>query len=629
MSGILRIHTVTAEGFLPVADAVIDVTEKSGNLLYHIMADANGDTEELVLDAPDAALTLDPNYREPAYATYDIHATATGFNTATVYNVEIISSTSSFLVIRMHTKQAAAITNVSTLHQEEYPVALPPFGHSRITTASIDLLAADNNNEEQIIIPPVGLLLPNEQLQFTNHAYQSVRTVYIPENITVHLGRPQDSSARNVTIPFIEYVANVASSEIYPTWPYNSLVANIHCIISFALNRVYTEWYRSRSFPFDITNSTSYDQYFVYGRNIFDNIYEIVSDVFNVYTRRFGFRNPFFTAYCNGTTTTCRGLSQWGTVNLANQGKTPLQILHYYFPDDLELIGTDNIMGIEETYPGQPLRRGSTGPHVQKMQVYLNRIRANFPLIPTIPNPNGVFEETTDAAIRTFQRVFNLSSDGIIGKATWNLIAFTCFGVIKLAELDSEGERVSIGRIPPSVTLRQGSRSPDVLELQFILNNVSAFYESVPGVIQDNIFDAATKNAVIQFQKTFGLTEDAIVGPTTWNKLYAVYKGIKENAMVPPAPLPSTGNIPQYPGTLLRIGSRGPNVKLMQTYLNTVRTVYDSIQPLLIADSVYGTDTKNAVISFQQQFLLSPDGVIGPITWHKIVEMFNIVTGGV
>lgn len=594
MTGQLKVNAVTALDNLPIANAKIKIIDKAGELLYSGYTDANGVSPIYDIEAPDVELTLDQNYNHAACSFVDCEVRAEGYNTVIVNDVEIVSTSTATLKVEMHPMEATA----------------------------------DIPNIEIINIPPIGLLLPVDQQQ-TTEPYYSIRQVQIPDYITVHLGVPQDTTARNVKVSFIDYIANVASSEIYPTWPYNSLVANIHCIVTFAINRVYTEWYRSRGFPFDITNSTSYDQYFVYGRNIFDNIYEIANNVFNVYARRFAFRNPFFTEYCNGTTVTCRGLSQWGTVDLANRGYTPLQILHYYYPNDLELIGTDNIAGIQQTYPGYSLKLGSTGAYVQKMQVYLNRIRVNYPLIPVIPNPNGVFDASTDAAVRTFQRVFNLTADGIIGKTTWNSISFKYFGVIKLAELESEGERIGIGKTPPNVVIQQGSRGVNVVELQFIINYISAFYESIPTVIQNGDFNAATKNAVIQFQKTFNLTVDGIVGPRTWAKLYSVYNGIANNTVIPPSPPPPGGTNPPYPSTPLRLGSSGSNVMIMQTYLNTIRTVYNSINPLLIVDGNFGVNTRNAVISFQQQFLLVPDGIIGPITWNKIVEMFNRVTGGV
>ncbi|MDD6097960.1 MAG: spore cortex-lytic protein, partial [Oscillospiraceae bacterium] len=203
-------------------------------------------------------------------------------------------------------------------------------------------------------------------------------TPFIPETITVHLGTP-DSGAANVTVNFPDYVKNVASSEIFPTWPESSLRANIYVITTFALNRIYTEWYRSRGYDFDITASTQFDQKFINGREIFENISRLVDELFNDYVRRQGSIEPLFTSFCNGTTTTCAGLSQWGTVTLAEQGKTPYEILQYYYGDDIDIVKNAPVKSAQFSFPGIPLELGSSGNDVRTMQIYLNRISRNYP----------------------------------------------------------------------------------------------------------------------------------------------------------------------------------------------------------------------------------------------------------
>lgn len=259
----------------------------------------------------------------------------------------------------------------------------------------------------------------------------------IPETITVHLGAP-DQAAENVTIPFAEYIKNVASSEIYPTWPEAAIRANILAQISFALNRIYTEHYPSQGYDFDITNNTQYDQNFVRNRDIFENISQIVDDIFNDYVVRQGSVEPLFTQYCNGTTSTCDGLSQWGTVDLADQGLIPYEILQYYFGDDINIVFGAPVQGIERSYPGVPLRQGSAGEDVRILQRQLNRISDNYPAIPKLL-VDGFFGVETEAAVREFQRIFNLTPDGIVGKATWYKIKKTYNGVKGLSELYSEG----------------------------------------------------------------------------------------------------------------------------------------------------------------------------------------------
>ena len=262
---------------------------------------------------------------------------------------------------------------------------------------------------------------------------------YIPQQITVHLGSPS-SNSENVTVSFSDYVKNVASSEIYPTWDEEALKANILAIVSFALNRVYTEFYRSRGYDFDITNSTAYDQFFVKGRSFFENVSELVDELFNDYLRRPGFLEPLAAKFCNGTTVTCEGLSQWGSQYLAQQGYSTNQILQNYY-GDVETVENVPIRGIASSYPGVPLRQGSTGPDVVVLQVSLNRIAQSYPAIPKIPATDGIFGPKTEAAVIQMQQIFGLNPDGIVGKATWYEIVRLYTAVTRLSELRSQGQQ--------------------------------------------------------------------------------------------------------------------------------------------------------------------------------------------
>ena len=349
---------------------------------------------------------------------------------------------------------------------------------------------------------------------------------YIPRTITVHLGRPSDTGAENVTVPFPDYIKNVASSEIYPTWPDSALRANIYAQISFALNRYYTEWYRSRGYDFDITNSTQYDQAFVRGRDIFGNISDIVDDIFNSYVRRQGTIEPYFTEYCNGTTVTCPGLSQWGTVELANQGYTPYEILQSYYGDDIDIVQNAPVRTGTPSYPGYALQEGDAGNDVQRIQAQLNRISRNYPAIPKIYPVDGVFGKETTDAVREFQRIFGLTVDGVVGNATWYRIAFLYTSVKKLAELRSEG--IALSDLPQQYeqVLREGDTGNNVRIIQYYLSVIAAFYDTVPDVAITGVFDEATKNAVIAFQNVFGLTPDGIVGRNTWRDINRTYRGI-------------------------------------------------------------------------------------------------------
>ena len=274
--------------------------------------------------------------------------------------------------------------------------------------------------------------------------------------------------------------------------------------------------YRNQGYSFDITNSTAYDQYFIYGRPIYESISRVVDDIFNEYVRRQGQLAPYFTSFCNGTTVSCQGMSQWGTVTLADRGYTPLQILRSYYPNDIEIVQTDIITNVLSSYPGTPLKQGSSGLDVQTIQTWLNRIRRNYPAIPSITDPAGTFGSSTKAAVTKFQSVFNLTPDGIVGKSTWYKISRLYAAVTRLAELDSEGTTLGIGTVPPNSVLRQGSRGPDVITLQYLLDVISEYYPGIPAPAQDGIFGSGTRQAVIAFQQIMGLQPDGIVGNLTW-----------------------------------------------------------------------------------------------------------------
>ena len=250
----------------------------------------------------------------------------------------------------------------------------------------------------------------------------------VPEYITVHLG-PPDQTAENVTVPFTDYIKNVASSEIYPTWPESALRANILAQISVALNRVYTEYYRGRGYDFDITSSTRYDQAYVPGRSTFENIDRLVDDSFNDYIVRQGNVEPLYAQFCDGVRTQCPGLSQWGSVDLAEQGLTPYEILQRYFGDNINIVFNAPVGDGTPSYPGRPLTRGSVGEDVRTIQQQLERIRRNYPAIPRITEISNVFDQETEDAVRAFQRIFNLEEDGIVGKATWYKIKMIYNGV--------------------------------------------------------------------------------------------------------------------------------------------------------------------------------------------------------
>jgi len=403
-----------------------------------------------------------------------------------------------------------------------------------------------------------------------------------------------------------------------PTWPEQALRANIHAQISLALNRIFTEWYPSRGYNFDITNSTSFDQYYVHKRNVFEVMERITDDIFNTYVRRVGTIDPYYTEYCDGKTVTCKGMKQWGTVDRANAGMNALQILRYYYGNNIEIVRTNNIQAVPQSYPGTPLRRGSTGKYVRIIQRQLTRIAKNYPFFGN-PGTDGVFGEATEKAVKAFQKQFSLSQDGVVGRSTWYKISYIYISVTKLAQLTSEGIKPDgsqdsiTGSGYPGSPLRRGSTGNSVQQLQFWLQQLSEFNPDLPDLSVDGTFGSGTEAAVRAFQRKYGLMEDGVVGRLTWDAIYAQY-GDVTNQLLAPNQRPGV-----YPGSPLRQGSTGRAVREAQYYLVLASAYYSSI-PRINIDGEYGPATTAAVRAFQQLFGLTADGVIGPATWAALYE---------
>ncbi len=600
--GYLSITTRLADSASPVSGAKVYVASASNNqgfqdaggssvsdryYNYFLTTDKSGNTGFIRLEAPDVGMSENPNNTQIPYSVVDVYVTADGFFPVRIRNVQVFGETQSVLPVALIPKSADYINSSR--------------GVTEYTVPQNQLLSIDAHNMQG---PGVSQTEPLVS-----------RDIYIPQTVTVHLGTPA-SNAQNVTVPFNEYIKNVASSEIYPTWPEESLKANIYAIISLTLNRFFTEWYRSQGYDFDITSTTSYDQSFVPGRNIYENISRIVDEIFDTYVTREGYVNPLFTTFCDGRTVSCNGLSQWGTVSLAQQGNNALQILRYYYGDDVNLTTTDDIRSAELSYPGTPLRLGSSGDDVLRVQGYLTRIRENYPAIPVIPTLDGEFGYSTDAAVRAFQEIFDLAVDGVVGKSTWYRISYIYSSVRKLAEVIGEGESDVFDEQVPTVTISVGDTGDYVLLLQKLLNYISVFYPTVPSVGEDSIFGERTADSVRSFQRTFGISITGVVTPMVWDALYRVYIDII-NSVTPS--LPNQG----YPGYELRRGSSSEAVRLMQTYLNAIsRDRYPNI-PTVTEDGVFGGNTENAVLAFQRNVGLNPTGVIDVTTWERIAELYN------
>ena len=593
-TGMLQFRSYTASEAYPVPDVQVTVTFSDGTRTQ-LSTGSTALSQAISISCPPKALSLEPQSTTLPYATCDIHAEKQGYLPVDVKGVQIFDTITSLQPLDM----------IPSVDQNGARLLTEPLEDTLVPVHK--LFAGGPSSGQSPIMDCRALVLS---------------TPVIPNKITVHLGRPA-ASAQNVTVSFRDYIKNVASSEIYPTWPEQALRANIHAQISLALNRVFTEWYKSKGYNFQITNSTSYDQYYVHGRDIFEPMDRIVDEIFNTYVRRPGTIDPYFTEYCDGKSVTCRGMKQWGTVTLAESGKTALEILKYYYGNNLEIVRTDNIADIPESYPGTPLRIGSTGDAVRTIQRQLNRISKDYPSFGTL-EVDGVYGQSTADVVKKFQKQVGLTQDGVGGRSSWYQISYIYVAVKKLAELTSEGEQPTGGLVSGTFpgTLRVGSTGDTVEQVQFWLNTVADYVPSIPKVNVDGIFGAATQAAVRAFQTHYGLTVDGIVGRATWDTLYGEYRSIQEDVAPPGVTQPG-----QYPGTPLRTGSRGNEVKQMQFYLRIIARSNKNI-PSINADGIFGAATQAAVRAFQSAYGLSVDGVVGPLTWDKIYEVYTDLING-
>ena len=403
--GRLQINVTSTLGFIPVTDAKVTITlsGQPDTVIEELNTNISGQTVEVELPAPALDYSLEPGDVQP-YADYDISITAPGYETVVVEGVQVLP-------------EVESIQPVSMVPQE-------------VETAP----------EEDILIPPHTLFydyppkIEEDEIKPMDEDGEIVLSrVVVPETIVVHDGLPDDSSAQNYYVPYRDYIKNVASSEIYATWSEQTIYANVLAIMSFTLNRVYTEWYRNKGYNFTITSSTAYDQKWMRGRNIFSNISYLVDTIFANFLSRPGVRQPIFTSYCNGTTVTCNGLSQWGSKYLGDQGYSAIEIIRYYYGSNMYINTATSVSGVPSSWPGYNLTVGSSGDKVRQIQQQLNRIAQNYPAIPTIA-ADGVFGQRTAEAVRSFQRIFGLPVSGIVDYPTWYKISAVYVAVSRISE---------------------------------------------------------------------------------------------------------------------------------------------------------------------------------------------------
>lgn len=403
--GNLQVNVTSSIGTLPIQDATITIrlTGGSGDIIERISTDSSGQSPTVALPAPNIALSTQISEERP-YSEYDLEITAPGYEPVFISGTEILPETDAI-----------------------QPVSMNP-------------LEITEEREEDIVIPEHTLYgeyppkIPEAEIKPTNESGEIVLSrVVLPEYVVVHDGVPQDSSAQNYYVRYTDYIKNVVSSEIYATWPESTIYANTLAIMSFTLNRVYTEWYRNQGYSFTITSSTAYDQKFMPGRNIYKNVSQIVDSIFSNFLSRPGVRQPIFTSYCDGNRVTCEGLSQWGSKYLGDQGYTPIEIIRYYYGNDMYINSTQYVSGIPSSWPGYNLTVGSRGTKVLQMQQQLNRIAQAYPAMPRV-SEDGIFGQGTANAVRTFQGIFGLPANGIVDYPTWYKISSIFVGVSRIAE---------------------------------------------------------------------------------------------------------------------------------------------------------------------------------------------------
>ncbi len=406
-SGSIKISVVSSLGLLPIEGASVSVsyTGDPGESLTELTTDSSGQTPTVELPAPPVELSLEPENTEQPYSEYNIEVRAEGYDPVLVSGSEILAGRLSLQPIRMNPSEGP-----------------------------------DGDSDRVVVIPAHTLFgdypakIPEEEIKPVAESGEIVLSrVVIPEYIIVHDGVPSDPTAPNYWVRYRDYIKNVASCEIYSTWPESSIYANVLAIMSFTLNRVYTEWYRNQGYDFTITSSTAYDQKWVYGRNIYENIDYLVDTVFASYLSRPGVQQPIFTSYCDGQRVTCRGLSQWGSKYLGDQGYTAIEILRYYYGSDMYINTATAISGVPSSYPGYALNIGASGDKVRQLQTQLNRIARNFPAVPTV-TPDGIYGPATAEAVRVFQGIFDLPQTGVTDYATWYEISEIFVGVSRIAE---------------------------------------------------------------------------------------------------------------------------------------------------------------------------------------------------
>ena len=589
-------------GATPVSNAQVKITSIDGREINRLLnVDEDGKTNVFEVYTKDSSLTFDRSNKEIPYTKVDAEIRFENDKIISIEDIQVYSNITSIQEVKFDGRE-----NQNKNMRDKKGKCKKEHIHLK--------------NEMPCIF------LEEHTKHKHSHEDKSIKSITksdkitIPEFITIHIGEPSECG-EILTIPFIDYIKNVSCCCVYPTWREEALRANIYAITSFALNRIYTNWYKSRGYGFEITNSRKYDQMYVKGRTLFRNVCDIVDEIFDSCIKVEGFNQPFL-AKCENLSKEDRCLSRWGSLDLAEDGLDALEILKKYYGDNIKVENVTSIEGIRRPYPGKPLSFDSVGDDVKFIQRSLNIIGKKYTGIDKILQEDGIYGENTEKAVKNFQSIFNLKRDGIVGPNTWKKIYLVYSLIKKIFGSDNDIEDTEQDSLP----LKLGSRGELVKTVQEDLNYVLSKYNFYKELKVDGIYGPKTKKAVIYFQEIFRLIPDGIVGKETLDRLEYVKKNLKKLDYVFSNKALINDEKSQIESeedtrrVSISFGDVGDDVRQLQKELNNLGKLYDFLEPLK-EDGIFGENTKRVLEKFQEKFGLPVTGVFDGENLRKLMSI--------
>lgn len=594
-------------GVTPVNDAQVKIVSIDGREVNHLLnVNQDGKTNEIEIYTKDSNLTFDKSNRDIPYTKVNAEVRFENDKIIYIDEIQVYSNVTSIQEIKLDnrennfkfTRDKKGKSKKEHIHFKNEPPCI--FKDDEIKLNNI------LNEDDKII-----------KSNFKGNK------IFIPEFITICIGELGQES-EIITVPFIDYVKNVSCSCIYPTWRDEAIKANVYSIISFALNRVYTDWYRSKGYGFEITSSRKYDQMYVKGRNLFRNICDIVDEVFGSCIKISGINQPLLSR-CYNLTNVERKLSRWGSLDLAEDGLSALEILKKYFGENIKIDKVGDIGGILKKYPGAELLINSKGDDVKFIQKALNTLGSRYMGITKIPEEDGIFGKYTERAVMDFQKIFNLNVDGIVGNKTWNKISLLYALTKKIF-----GNSINDFEYDSNI-LKMGSEGQEVKNIQKSLNYILGNYKLFNKLEEDGYFGKKTEDAVKKFQEIFGLVVDGIVGKNTYDRIMYVEKNINKLKGFIDKQLNNISvknKNEDYRIVLseediiipIKFGDFGENVKQLQVELNNLSNYYGFLSKVA-EDGMFGNKTYEMVRKFQEKFSLYQDGIFGIESLKKLISL--------